>query len=126
MIQRLVDFRTAAERLGGPARLAEPLEVGQSAVRNWIMHNSLPARLHTRFLMLCEISDIYWRPPGWDLRMQLRFTGNLRGVIVAEAGLIEGDHVVGAKPSGAAPSAPRRPKRGPRDEAAEEAAARAA
>lgn len=59
--------------LGGIERVRAVFDLTPQAVSNWIAVNMIPARYHARMLMLTEREGLFWRPPGWDPAVQLRY-----------------------------------------------------
>ena len=61
------------EALGGVATVSEAFDLTPQAVLGWIATDKIPARYHAVFLMITEREGLYWRPPGWDPAVQLRY-----------------------------------------------------
>lgn len=82
----LLSAREAIAKLGGAASVARELHVRDGTVRMWAHTNRIPATLSCAFLQLCVERELLWRPPGWNLRVQLRFHPYLTvGVVPREA-----------------------------------------
>jgi hypothetical protein len=61
------------EALGGVDAVRATFDLTPQAVLNWIAQDAIPARYHALFLMITEREGLYWRPPGWDPAVQLRY-----------------------------------------------------
>jgi hypothetical protein len=65
--------KALVEALGGVAALSVMFDLSPQAICNWIAQDAIPARYHAVFLMITEREGLYWRPPGWDPDVQLRY-----------------------------------------------------
>lgn len=65
--------KALVEALGGITAVSALFDITPQAVCNWIAQNAIPARYHATFLMVTEREGLYWRPPGWDPDVQLRY-----------------------------------------------------
>ena len=61
------------EALGGVDAVRALFDLTPQAILNWIAQDQIPARYHATFLMITEREGLYWRPPGWDPAVQLRY-----------------------------------------------------
>ncbi len=73
--RRLVSgsIKTLVEALGGVDAVRALFDLSPQAICNWISQDTIPARYHAVFLMITEREGLYWRPPGWDPAVQLRY-----------------------------------------------------
>lgn len=65
--------RALVDALGGTDTICTMFDISRTAVANWVAQNTVPARYHAVLLMVTERAGIYWRPPGWDPDVQLRY-----------------------------------------------------
>jgi hypothetical protein len=67
------NVKSLIEALGGVEAVRAAFDLTPQAVLNWIALDQIPARYHATFLMITEREGLFWRPPGWDPAVQLRY-----------------------------------------------------
>jgi hypothetical protein len=69
----LLNVRALVVALGGVEAVRATFDLTPQAIANWMAQNAIPKRYHAEMLQITERLGLYWRPPGWDPAVQLRY-----------------------------------------------------